>query len=194
MLRLNDIYFDQPASVLAIAEPKVDLCHTAMIVVQGCSQPKCKGCMSSHTWSSMGGTLMEVNQLVDTIFGGMTQVDRLVVSGGEPLDQYEELMQFLRAVNKRSSTVEIQLYTSHSPARLRKMFSAIFEVTHIILAGRYVEDRRIQGAVYGSSNQIIIESKTGFMRSAFVQENALPIQIYSQGLLATTSRITLIGL
>jgi organic radical activating enzyme len=194
MLRLNDINLNLPASVLSISVPNVDLHHTAMLVLQGCSQPKCKGCMSEHTWSADSGTLMEASDLVDVIFGGMTQVDRLIVSGGEPLDQYEELIHFLRIVNQRSKNVEIQLYTSHSPARLRKLFSAIFDVTHIILAGRYVEQRNLQGAAYGSSNQIIIECKTGFMRSAFLQENSLPVQVYSQGLLANTSRITLIGL
>ena len=59
------------------------------IWVQGCSH-HCKGCQAVHTWSHKGGTLLNVNDIIDDILK-QKNIEGVTFLGGEPFEQAESL-------------------------------------------------------------------------------------------------------
>ncbi len=73
------------------------------IWVQGCSH-HCKGCQAVHTWSHKGGTLLEVNDIIEDILK-QKDIEGVTFLGGEPFEQAEALGVIAEAVKKERLSV-----------------------------------------------------------------------------------------
>jgi anaerobic ribonucleoside-triphosphate reductase activating protein len=69
------------------------------IWVQGCSI-HCKGCINPDTWDQKAGTKIDIDTLVQDIQSLNGSIDGITLTGGEPLDQIDGLLQFLPKVFK----------------------------------------------------------------------------------------------
>lgn len=119
--------------------------------LQGCSI-KCKGCMSRHTWSFNGGHSINIDDLVEKIL--KYRCKRLTVSGGEPLDQYEQTVVLLEKLRKHME--DILLYTGYDIKIILEKFREITELVDVIVAGPYVENLPSQSKLKGSENQQVV--------------------------------------
>src|SRR5574343_594859 len=98
-----------------------------VLFLQGCSRiPKCKGCHNEHLWNPDDGVSIEFESLIfDNLFEYVRGNVGLTLSGGEPLDQYLDLVAFLKRINslkyfnnrfepeKERQRPDIMLYTSY---------------------------------------------------------------------------------
>jgi len=73
------------------------------IWVQGCSR-ECKGCAAKHTWSHEGGTLINVDMLLDQILH-TEGISGITFLGGEPFEQAKAVSTLAAAVRKHSLSV-----------------------------------------------------------------------------------------
>lgn len=64
----------------------------SVLHLQGCTIG-CPGCFSKHTWDADGGTVMSVRQVADRLTAYAP--DGISISGGEPLQQPEALLELL---------------------------------------------------------------------------------------------------
>ena len=119
----------------------------SVIWFQGCSI-HCKGCANRHMWTFGEGSQMKPQELFD-IMGG---VNKISISGGEPLDQYEDLLEFLRIC--RRSNVEVLLTTGYKMEQIKESFSEILEYIDILIDGPFRDDKLDSTPAWrGSTNQ-----------------------------------------
>lgn len=137
------------------------------IYVAGCKGVcgvHCKGCHNPVSWNFNQGE--EYNQqyffkLQDKIKGFDDLIDRIMIFGGEPLDQnHEELIEFLKDI--RSLHKEIWLFTRFNFNELPK---EVIQLCDYIKCGAYIEelktDDNIQfGIKLATSNQQIYKNES----------------------------------
>ncbi len=79
----------------------------AVVFLQGCDR-HCKGCHNKETWALDGGKLMSVDEVVDRLIA--SHIDRVTISGGEPLLQPQGVMSLIRKL-KAKGIDDICIYT-----------------------------------------------------------------------------------
>ena len=75
--------------------------------------------------------------------------------GGEPLDQDEDLLEFVKSVMSRG--LDVVLFTGYEPKELQGWKKEVFDLSQVVICGRYEQDLRDTNLLLrGSSNQRII--------------------------------------
>lgn len=124
------------------------------IWVQGCNR-KCNGCVSPEL-QPYEGTQYDVFYLANIFLRLITEnsLDGVTISGGEPFDQEEELLQLCSLL----TGVEIVVYSGYSAKELLKnredrIWNANIAV---LITGPYIIEFDDNSPLRGSSNQEII--------------------------------------
>jgi anaerobic ribonucleoside-triphosphate reductase activating protein len=128
----------------------------AGIWLQGCSI-HCPGCLSRDTWAP--ATLMtEIATVADwaeeQADDGLTGI---TVSGGEPLDQAEELAVLLADLRRRPrlAGTDVLLYTGYAYGTVPRRHKAVLALVDAVISGPYVESRPSRHRWMGSGNQVL---------------------------------------
>ena len=125
----------------------------------GCSR-KCKGCSNPELWAKRPEyeiTPDEVFSLIQKI-SSSHQVDGFTISGGEPMDQPEDLASLLSLIKPISE--DTLVYTGY---RLEELQAKDDQATKIaldsiavLIDGPYMEEQNDNSLLRGSSNQRIL--------------------------------------
>ncbi|MFR0870581.1 MAG: 4Fe-4S cluster-binding domain-containing protein [Oscillospiraceae bacterium] len=125
----------------------------------GCSHG-CPGCSNPELWScgeQFRITRERLLQLVGSIAQG-AEVDGFTITGGDPLEQSEELALLLPELRKISG--DILVYTGYTLEQLRAMDSpaveSVLRNTSVLIDGEYIQRRNTGLPLRGSDNQRII--------------------------------------
>lgn len=119
-----------------------------VVFVQGCGHG-CRGCQNPDTWDFNGGTEVSVAEIAAD-YRKRKLVDGLTLSGGDPFYQQEaclELLSLLPGVN-------VWVYTGFEYEEIAE--TELAKRADVLVTGRFVEELRCEGQMYGSSNQRII--------------------------------------
>lgn len=132
------------------------------IYFSGCiGNPHCKGCFSPETWEFDQGT--PYNELLNDIstqiekFGDM--IDKIMLFGGEPLDQdITQLTSFLNEISRFKK--EIWIFTHYDFDKAKQILGDLINQIDYIKCGAYKEELKCENNVqYGiklaTSNQKI---------------------------------------
>ncbi len=122
-----------------------------VVFTQGCPH-HCRGCQNPETWDQVGGTEMTVAEIAAD-FRKHRLLDGITLSGGDPFCQQEaclELLDLLPGVN-------VWIYTGYEYEEICD--TPLAKRADVLVVGRFVEDLRCEGKMYGSSNQRIIRRK-----------------------------------
>ena len=136
-----------------------------VIFVQGCGH-HCRGCHNPQTWDFNSGMQIEVDELVDFFKESANQI---TISGGEPLNQFNEVYEFMKKTNELSGK-RFWLYTGFSyediPMYIKERLAKYVDV---LVDGRFEEDKRDLRLPYkGSANQRLIDLPKTFNGSEVV--------------------------
>lgn len=127
------------------------------LFVQGCAH-NCPGCHNPATHDYNGGEERDTDELIaalksDPMTGGVT------LSGGEPFDQPEPLIEFSRAVKERG--LELAAYTGYLYEEILEGGGArreLLELCDVLIDGPFImEQRNLDIRFKGSENQRIID-------------------------------------
>ena len=128
------------------------------IWVCGCGRA-CKGCSNPELWERRPErevSPQEVLSLVQKV-ADLHPVDGFTISGGEPMDQAEDLASFMKLAAGISD--DFLIYTGYRVEELRSRGDAatdyILQETSILIDGAYVEEQNDNSVLRGSSNQRI---------------------------------------
>lgn len=105
------------------------------IWVQGCSI-HCKDCANKDTWDFCGGTLKSNEELIEEI--DKYNIDGITLTGGEPLDQYEGTLEFLKKIKEVFPEFDIFLTSGYSFEYIKKNKSDVLNYVDILVTGPFV--------------------------------------------------------
>ena len=78
-----------------------------VVFFQGCDL-RCKGCQNKSTWDMKNGTEVEVTELA-TLLKKEVCNKKITFSGGEPLMQFEALLELIKLLDR----FDVAVYTGH---------------------------------------------------------------------------------
>ena len=120
-----------------------------VVFTQGCPH-HCKGCQNPETWDSTGG--MEVSPAeIAADYHKHRLLDGITLSGGDPFCQQEECMRLLDLL----PGVNVWIYTGYEYEEICD--TPLAKRADVLVTGRFIQDLRCDGKMYGSSNQRIIK-------------------------------------
>jgi len=126
------------------------------VFFQGCSV-KCHGCHNEETtWEEKEGDKLSIDDILTKLSSYNNPNKRITISGGEPLEQKEALVELLDRLNKED--YDIALYTSYD---LTEISYDIRKRLNYIKVGRFIKNKKVKNKFYGSSNQRFIYLKKG---------------------------------
>jgi organic radical activating enzyme len=147
-LNVNSLYHD-----LNTVHP---LAGASILHLQGCRKGRtnpCPGCANEDLWVDEEKWLVGPDHLAE-ILTSHAATPALSISGGEPLDQYGPLCQFLQALRKVDFSV--LMYTGFEFGRVKIEFGSVLDLVDYIVTGLYRAGSRVQTVPFiASSNQEI---------------------------------------
>ena len=120
-----------------------------VLFTQGCAH-HCKGCQNSDTWDFQGGYEMSVEEIAEKYRTHSKMLDGITLSGGDPFYQQQECCRLLDLL----PGVNVWIYTGFLYEEI--CGTELARRADVIVDGQYVEAKRCEGQLYGSSNQRII--------------------------------------
>ncbi len=151
-----------------------------VIWAQGCSI-RCKGCWNKEMWSFKIKNEISTDELFNKIINEKN-IEGITILGGEPFDQYEELLALIKRV--RITELSIILYTGYTILELEKANKTeILGYIDILISGRYDKNYRTveYGGLVGSSNQKIHFFTEKYSMEDIPKQNETEISIDENG-------------
>ena len=150
-----------------------DVCNgtgcRVILWLQGCTH-HCKGCQNPETWCFNGGKEFDAktkDKLIELL--KLPYIKGLTLSGGDPLDSYQDVYKLLVELKERFKDKDIWLYTGYTLDEIENSDKHIvLDYIDYLIDGTYQEKLRdITLTFRGSSNQTIWEKKNGkFVKSS----------------------------
>lgn len=124
-----------------------------VLFLQGCVH-RCKGCHNPETWDSHYGKEYNLLELLDEF----TDCTQMTISGGEPLLQIDELLQFMECMSDEFGT-RFWVYTGFTYEQLGKdVLTDLAKYVDVLVDGRFEIDKKdLTLRFRGSSNQRLID-------------------------------------
>lgn len=129
--------------------------------VQGCSH-HCKGCHNKQTWDFKGGVVFD-DEKKDKLFSYLQKdyIKGLTISGGDPIDSYDDVLSLVKEVKEVFTKKDIWLYTGYTFEMLyEKGCDEILEYVDVVVDGEFKEEMKDLTLPFrGSSNQRLIKKE-----------------------------------
>lgn len=120
-----------------------------VVFTQGCGH-HCPGCQNPETWDFDGGFITTVEEIAaDYKKRGL--LDGITLSGGDPFFQQEACVELLKLLPEDTN---VWVYTGFEYEDIQH--TPLAKGADVLVTGRFVEQLRCDGKMYGSSNQKII--------------------------------------
>lgn len=131
------------------------------IWVQGCTLG-CKGCVNQTLWKNNGGSSINIPDVFNWLIQIQDGYDGITVSGGEPFQQYPELIAFLHLI-KTKTRLNVHCFTGYCLDELYVLFPDKLFLRYIdtLVDARYIEEEHDDNHIRGSLNQTIYSIKEG---------------------------------
>lgn len=131
-----------------------------VIFTQGCPH-KCFGCQNPETWDVEGGQDVPVHVIQRDIFEREEMLDGVTISGGEPYIQEKEVLLLVKRMRSHSRmyNLNIWLYTGYEWDDIKDR--ELTKLVDVVVTGRFQQANKVSGKLYGSSNQKVIDARTG---------------------------------
>lgn len=132
-----------------------------VVFTQGCPH-HCDGCQNPGTWNPEGGSSVSIDSISNDIYHQHIRglIDGVTFSGGEPFLQQEACARLIMNI---PNDLSIWIYTGYKYEDICD--TELAKMADFIVDGRFEEDKLVEGGLYGSSNQRIIDVKKGLIYS-----------------------------
>ncbi|WP_456999158.1 4Fe-4S single cluster domain-containing protein [Luteimonas sp. A534] len=117
---------------------------------QGCSI-RCPGCISADTWGA-GRHRTTVGQMLDEVQPWLAAADGVTISGGEPFDQPDALLELLTAL-RRYRALDILVYSGHPLETLAGTLARADSLIDALISDPFEQQQPQTVTLRGSDNQ-----------------------------------------
>jgi anaerobic ribonucleoside-triphosphate reductase activating protein len=99
---------------------------------------------------------MTVHAVFDRIIESSSTIEGITLSGGEPLEQIDPLINLLQRV-RFATSLSVVLFSGYELEKINKMKKGVhlLKMVDVLIAGSYIEHLRLAHNLTGSSNQQI---------------------------------------
>jgi len=148
-----------------------------VIWLQGCNL-KCPGCFNPETHPRKPHRLMTVDAVFDRIRESSSTIEGITLSGGEPLEQINPLINLLQRV-RFATSLSVVLFSGYELEKINKMKKGehLLKMVDALIAGPYIEHLRLSQNLTGSSNQQIHFLTDRYRMKDIAQMPAAEVQI-----------------
>ena len=124
----------------------------AVVWFQGCTIG-CPKCFNPETHDAAGGYAAETNDIVEMLAAARGEIDGVSISGGEPFQQPEALLDLVERL--RATGLSVLVFSGYpiDVIKAQPLGPAILAHVDTLIAGPYVAGRHVGRALLGSSNQ-----------------------------------------
>lgn len=127
-----------------------------VVFVQGCKH-HCENCQNPSTWSPNGGKEATVEEIIDGILPYLDIITGVTFSGGDPIEQYEEIAQIAAWAKKHR--LRTTLYTGYS---FDDLVDYNLDNIDYLIDEKYIDSlRSTECSFRGSTNQHIWHQTKG---------------------------------
>lgn len=145
-----------------------------VIWAQGCTK-KCPGCYQPESWSVKGG--VEISPAFLAYRVRQENPFGLTLSGGDPLEQPEELLSFLELIQPQKNFLPggIICFTGFTIEEINAnpLLSECLLFIDLLIEGRYIKELRSYSGLHGSSNQRFIWNENSDRGRSLIQEDSV---------------------
>jgi anaerobic ribonucleoside-triphosphate reductase activating protein len=138
---------------------------------QGCSKG-CSECFNPETWSTNVYKELSPLQLFELIKN--FEVDGITISGGDPLEQEDELLELLMLLSTMRLRKGVILFSGFTRAEISSspIREACLKYIDVLIDGRYEKNLKVDFSLRGSSNQefYFFSNKVSMSELVFDQE------------------------
>jgi len=138
---------------------------------QGCSI-HCKGCIVPDTWRATSRHRVKLEWVQKAVVPLLARSDGVTISGGEPFDQPEALMELLRWIDKAMDG-DVLLYSGYQEPELRSRYPEAFDLVDVMVLNPFKENLPDTRPFIGSSNQRLL-LLTALARKRYRQLEEMP--------------------
>jgi anaerobic ribonucleoside-triphosphate reductase activating protein len=119
---------------------------------QGCSKG-CSECFNPETWSNAIYKELSPTQIFELIKN--FEVDGITISGGDPLEQEEELLELLMLLSSIRFKKGVILFSGFTRAEISRepIREKCLSYIDVLIDGRYEKNLKVDFSLRGSSNQ-----------------------------------------
>ena len=119
---------------------------------QGCLKG-CKNCFNPETWSTDLYKELSPTQIFELIKN--FEVDGVTISGGDPLEQEDELLELLMLFSTMRLRKGVILFSGFTRAEISSNFirEKCLSYIDVLIDGRYEKNLKVDFSLRGSSNQ-----------------------------------------
>ena len=123
-----------------------------VIWTQGCSKG-CKNCFNPETWSYNIYKELSPRQISELIKN--FEVDGVTISGGDPLEQEDELLELLMLLSTIRLSKGVILFSGFTRAEISSNIirERCLRYIDVLIDGRYEKNLKVDFSLRGSSNQ-----------------------------------------
>lgn len=135
----------------------------ASIFTQGCSF-HCPGCFNFEIWDHSGGKLLTPEKQAEffDVLKGEIGIVRLSILGGEPLEQAEDILEFIKTAKKELPGISVWLWTGFYMDELGEVQKKCISECSYVVDGRWEKSKADRTLRFrGSSNQTIWKNESG---------------------------------
>lgn len=121
----------------------------------GCTH-YCKGCSNPELWETREDYKTDKGQIMRLInsIAAQYQVDGFTITGGDPFEQPESLLELLPEL--RQIADDVLVYTGYEYEQIKQRYAEILDYITVLIDGLYIEELNDEEALRGSTNQRII--------------------------------------
>ncbi len=138
---------------------------------QGCSKG-CSECFNPETWSNNIYKEYSPRQIFELVKN--FEVDGITISGGDPLEQEDELLELLMLLSSIRLSKGIILFTGFTRAEISSNIirEECLRYIDVLIDGRYEKNLKVDFSLRGSSNQefYFFSNKVSMSELVFDQE------------------------
>ncbi|MDK2823301.1 MAG: anaerobic ribonucleoside-triphosphate reductase activating protein [Clostridia bacterium] len=144
--------------------------------LQGCPR-RCEGCHNPSLLPREGGQEITERELAKMLLKKLTPKHAgLTFSGGDPLMQWEKLLNVISFIRKRKPGVNIWVYTGYTFEEVKDL--PVMELIDVLVDGPFIiKEKDISLVFRGSRNQRIIDVskslESGEIREFFLEKNVV---------------------
>ncbi len=145
-----------------------------VIWVQGCSL-HCPGCWNQDMWSFEERLVMSKEQLWDLILSTKNSIEGITWLGGEPLDQYNDVLWISQKAFAQK--ISVMLFTGYEIEEIESLqHTEILAYVDILIPGRYIKELRDTALQWrGSRNQQVYYLTSRYQADVIQEGNYIEI-------------------